>query len=65
MNDVDTLVEIHTKMSISSLIGYLKGKSSLKIFERFSNLKYKYESIHFWFRGFYVYKVVRNKKAIK
>ena len=52
-------------MSVSSFVGFLKGKSSLMIFERFSNLKYKYGSRHFWCRGFYVGTVGRNKKAIQ
>ena len=52
-------------MSVSSFVGFLKGKSSLMIFERFSNLKYKYGSRHFWCRGFYVDRVGRNKKAIQ
>ena len=52
-------------MSVSSFMGYLKGKSSLMIFERFSNLKYKYGSRHFWCRGFYVDTVGKNKNAIE
>ena len=58
-------VEIPPKMSISSFVGYLKGKSSLMIFERFSHLKYKYGNRHFWCRGFYVDTVGRNQKAIE
>ena len=46
-------------------MGYLKGKSSLMIFDRHANLKYKYGNRHFWCREFYVDTVVRNKKAIK
>ena len=45
-------------------MGFLKGKSSLMIFERFANLKYKYGNRHFWCRGYYVDTVGRNKKAI-
>ena len=52
-------------MSVSAFVGFLKGKSSLMIFERFSNLKYKYGNRHFWCRGFYVDTVGRNKKAIE
>ena len=59
------LVEIPPKMSVSSFVGFLKGKSSLMIFERFSNLKYKYGNRHFWCRGFYVDTVGKNKKAIE
>ena len=46
-------------------MGYLKGKSSLMIFEKYANLKYKYGNRHFWCRGYYVDTVGRNKKAIE
>ena len=49
---IHMLVEIPPKMSVYSFVGFLKGKSSLMIFERFANLKYKYGNRHFWFRGF-------------
>ena len=52
-------------MSISSFVGYLKGKSSLMIFGRFSHLKYNYGNRYFWCRGFYVDTVGRNQKAIE
>jgi putative transposase len=52
-------------MSVSYVIGYLKGKSSLMIFDRHANLKYKYGSRHFWCRGYYVDTVGRNRKAIE
>ena len=52
-------------MSVSSFVGFLKGKSSLMIFERFANLKYKYGNRHFWCRGFYVDTVGKNKEAIQ
>lgn len=52
-------------MSISSFVGYLKGKSALMIFERFSHLKYNYGNRYFWCRGFYVDTVGRNQKAIE
>ncbi|WP_128609087.1 IS200/IS605 family transposase, partial [Clostridium haemolyticum] len=58
------LVSIPPKMSISSFVGFLKGKSSLMIFEKFANLKYRYGNRHFWCRGYYVDTVGRNKKAI-
>ena len=45
-------------------MGYLKGKSTMIIFERFSNLKYKYENRHFWCRGYYVSTVGGNKEGI-
>ena len=46
-------------------MGYLKGKSTLMIFDRHANLKYKYGSRHFWCRGYYVDTVEKNKKAIE
>ena len=46
-------------------MGYLKGKSSLIIFDRHANLKYKYGNRHFWCRGYYVDTVGKNTKAIK
>ena len=46
-------------------MGYLKGKSSLMIFDRYANLKYKYGDRHFWARGYYVDTVGRNKKQIQ
>ena len=52
------------KCGVSYFMGFLKGKSSLMIFERFANLKYKYGNRHFWCRGYYVDTVGRNKKAI-
>ncbi len=59
------LVEIPPKYSISQIMGYLKGKSSLIIFDRHANLKYKYGNRHFWCRGYYVDTVGRNEKKIK
>ena len=61
---IHMLVEIPPKMIVSSFVGFLKGKSSLMIFERFSNVKYKYGNKHFWCRGFYVDTVGKNKEAI-
>ena len=58
------LVSIPPKYSVSAIVGYLKGKSSLMIFDRHANLKYKYGSRHFWCRGYYVDTVGRNKNAI-
>lgn len=58
------LVSIPPKMSVSKFMGILKGKSSLMIFDRFANLKYKYGNRHFWCRGYYVDTVGRNKNAI-
>lgn len=59
------LVEITPKMSVSEFVGYLKGKSTLMIFERYANLKYKYGNRHFWCRGYYVDTVGKNTKKIK
>jgi putative transposase len=62
---IHMLVAIPPKYSVSSIKGFLKGKSSLLLFERFANLKYKYGNRHFWCRGYYVDTVGRNKKAIQ
>ena len=62
---VHMLVKIPPKMSISSFMGYLKGKSTLMIFERHANLKYKYGQRKFWCRGYYVDTVGKNKKVIE
>ena len=62
---VHMLLEIPPKVSVSSFMGYLKGKSSLMIFDRHANLKYKYGNRHFWARGYYVDTVGRNKKQIQ
>ena len=59
------LVSIPLKLSISSFMGYLKGKSSLMIFDRHANLKYKYGNRKFWCRGLYVDTVGRNQKRIE
>ena len=61
---IHMLVEIPPKLSVSQFVGYLKGKSSLMIFDRHANLKYKYGNRHFWCRGYYVDTVGRNKTAI-
>ena len=62
---IHMLLSIPPKISVSYAIGYLKGKSSLMIFDRHANLKYKYGNRHFWARGYYVDTVGRNKEAIK
>ncbi|MFL0253358.1 IS200/IS605 family transposase, partial [Clostridium neuense] len=62
---IHMLLSIPPKMSVSGFMGFLKGKSSLMIFEKFSGLKYKYGNRHFWCRGFYVDTVGKNKKAIE
>ena len=61
---IHMLVAIPPKISVSSFMGYLKGKSSLMIFDRHANLKYKYGNREFWCRGYYVDTVGKNKKAI-
>ena len=62
---IHMLLSIPPKYSISQIMGYLKGKSSLMIFEKYANMKYKYGNRHFWCRGYYVDTVGRNKKAIQ
>ena len=62
---IHMLVSIPPKYSVSQIMGYLKGKESLMIFEKYANMKYKYGNRHFWCRGYYVDTVGRNKKAIE
>ena len=62
---IHMLVSIPPKISISSFMGYLKGKSSLMIFDRHANLKYKYGNRKFWAEGYYVDTVGKNKKVIE
>ena len=62
---IHMLLSIPPKYSVSSVIGYLKGKSALMIFDQFANLKYKYGNREFWCRGYYVDTVGRNRKAIE
>lgn len=64
-NHIHMLVRIPPKYSVSQIVGYLKGKSSLMIFDKFANLKYKYGNRHFWCRGYYVDTVGKNTKKIK
>lgn len=59
------LVSIPPKLSVAQFMGYLKGKSSLMIFDRHANLKYKYGNRQFWCKGYYVDTVGRNKTAIE
>ena len=59
------LVSIPPKLSVSAFMGYLKGKSSLMIFDRHANLKYRYGNRKFWCRGYYVDTVGRNQKKIE
>ena len=62
---IHMLVSIPPKISVSSFMGYLKGKSSLMIFDRHANLKYKYGNRKFWAEGYYVDTVGKNKKVIE
>ena len=62
---IHMLFSIPPKYSVSQIMGYLKGKSSLMIFDRHANLKYKYGNRHFWARGYFVDTVGRNKKQLK
>ena len=61
---VHMLVKIPPKYSVSQIMGYLKGKSSLIIFDRHANLKYKYGNRHFWCRGYFVDTTGKNTKKI-
>lgn len=61
---IHMLVSIPPYISVSQFVGFLKGKSTLMIFDRHANLKYKYGSRHFWCRGYYVDTVGKNKKVI-
>ena len=62
---IHMLVSIPLKYSVAQIMGYLKGKSSLMIFEKYANLKYKYGNRHFWCQGYYVSTVGANRKAIQ
>ena len=65
IDHVHMLLEIPQKYSVSEIMGYLKGKSSLMIFDRYAHLKYKYGNRKFWCRGYYVDTVGKNTKKIK
>ena len=58
-------MQIPPKYSVAEIMGYLKGKSSLIIFDRHANLKYKYGNRHFWCRGYFVDTVGKNAKKIE
>ena len=62
---VHMFVEILPKLSISTFMGYLKGKSSVMIYQKWGNLKYKYRNRSFWCRGYYVDTVGKNEVAIQ
>ena len=61
---VHMLISIPPKYSVAQVVGYLKGKSALMIFDRYANLKYKYGNRHFWCRGYFVDTVGRNRTAV-
>jgi putative transposase len=65
VDHVHILVSIPPKISVSSFMGYLKGKSALMIFDKHANLKYKYGNRHFWAEGYYVSTVGLNEETIK
>ena len=62
---IHMLVKIPPKISVSSFMGYLKGKSSLMIFDEHANLKYNYGNRHFWSEGYYVSTVGLNKTTVE
>ena len=62
---IHMLISIPPKYSVSQIMGYLKGKSSLMIYEKYANMKYKYGNRHFWCRGYYVSTVGRNRRTIE
>ena len=62
---IHMMVSIPPKYSVSSVMGYLKGKSALMIFERHANLKYKYGNRHFWCEGYYASTVGLNEETIR
>ena len=61
---IHMLLKIPPNLSVAQFMGYLKGKSSLMIFDRHANLKYRYGNRHFWCRGYYVDTVGRNEQKI-
>ena len=65
IDHIHMLVSIPPKLSVAEFMGYLKGKSSLIIFERHAQLKYRYGNRKFWCKGYYVDTVGRNKEVIK
>jgi putative transposase len=65
LDHIHMLVSIPPKVSVSSFMGYLKGKSSLQIFQRFGNMKFAYRNREFWCKGYYVDTVGKNTAAIK
>ena len=64
IDHVHMLVEIPPKMSVAGFVGFLKGKSSLLIYQKWANMKYKYRNREFWCRRYYVDTVGKNRKKI-
>ena len=64
IDHIHMYISIPTKYSVSGIMGFLKGKSTLLIFERYAYLKYKFGNRTFWSRGYYVTTVGRNEKAV-
>ena len=62
---IHMLLAIPPKMSVSGFMGFLKGKSSLMIYQKWGSMKFKYRNRQFWCRGYYVDTVGKNAKAIK
>ena len=65
VDHIHMLVKIPPKLSVSAFVGYLKGKSTLMIFDRHANLKYKQGNRNFWSKGYYVSTVGLNQKTIE
>ena len=62
---IHMLVSVPPKYSVAQVMGYLKGKRSLMIFDKFAKMKYKYGNRHFWCKGYYVSTVGLNEATIK
>ena len=62
---IHMLVKIPPKLSVASFVGFLKGKSSILIYQKFANMKFKYRNREFWCRGYYVDTAEKNDIKIK
>ena len=65
VDHIHMLLEIPPKLSVASFVGFLKGKSSLLIYQKYANMKYRYRNREFWCRGYYVDTVGKNTEKIK
>lgn len=65
VDHIHLLLEIPPKYSVSEIMGYLKSKSTLMIFDRHANMKYKFGNRHFWAKGYFVDTVGKNEKIIR